>query len=505
MAEAAKDGRAGISIGAKAFLACFLILLALMMGAGVMTRLVPAGRYERIGAGSEAVIVAGSYLEVQRPEYPAWRWLTAPVEVLSSTDAAMAIVIIAFIAIVGGSFAVLQKAGILQAAVARLALRFRGRRYLLLALVALFFMLIGSLMGIFEEVIPLVPVAIALAASLGWDLMTGLGMSILATGFGFSAAISNPFSIGTAQRLAGIPVFSGAGFRVFVFALVYALYLAWLLRVARRAERCPQIGGTVLKEEIAVGTAGTEQDDRPAGSSGTGLVPDDRHAVSSGTGPDGRVGRGIAFFAVAMLLVIAAVMVVARVPALRDYSMPITALLFLVAGTGSGLAAGLRSREALKAFGEGVLGILPGVLLILMAMSVKRIIVSGGIMDTILEAARRGVEGASGYKAAALVYAFTLVLNFFIGSATAKAFLLMPILAPLADLTGITRQVVVQAFAFGDGFSNMLYPTNAVLLISLGIAGLSWPSWFRRTWLLQLGTLALTLGLLMLAVAIGYS
>ena len=96
-------------------------------------------------------------------------------------------------------------------------------------------------------------------------------------------------------------------------------------------------------------------------------------------------------------------------------------------------------------------------------------------------------------------------MNFFIGSATAKAFLLMPILAPLADLAGLTRQVAVQAYAFGDGFSNMLYPTNPVLLIALGVAGLSWPAWFRRTWLLQLGTLALTMGLLMLAVAIGYA
>jgi len=98
-----------------------------------------------------------------------------------------------------------------------------------------------------------------------------------------------------------------------------------------------------------------------------------------------------------------------------------------------------------------------------------------------------------------------LGMNFFIGSASAKAFLLMPVLAPLADLTGLSRQIAVQAFAFGDGFSNMLYPTNAVLLISLGLAGMSWGQWFRRTWKLQVATLALTMALLMLAVAIGYA
>jgi uncharacterized ion transporter superfamily protein YfcC len=140
-----------------------------------------------------------------------------------------------------------------------------------------------------------------------------------------------------------------------------------------------------------------------------------------------------------------------------------------------------------------------------MALSVKRIIVSGGIMDTVLFGASSLLSGASRYGAAALMYLVVLGMNFFIGSASAKAFLLMPLLGPLADLTGLSRQIAVQAFTFGDGFSNMLYPTNAVLLISLGLAGMSWGQWLRKTWKLQVLTLLLTMGLLMAAVAIGYS
>ena len=185
--------------------------------------------------------------------------------------------------------------------------------------------------------------------------------------------------------------------------------------------------------------------------------------------------------------------------------MPIIALIFLIAGFGSGLVARMRLKDCLKAFGSGVAGILPGVILILMAMAVKHIIVSGGIMDTILNGASSIIGESSGYGAAALIYLFTLGMNFFIGSATAKAFLLMPLLAPLADLAGISRQLAVQAFAFGDGFSNMIYPTNAVLLIALGVAGLSWPEWFRKTWLLQAAILVLTMGLLMLGVFIGFA
>jgi uncharacterized ion transporter superfamily protein YfcC len=492
--------RAGISIGAMAFLSSALVLLALMIAAGALTRLLPAGTFDRIGEGATARVDPESYRELPRPDYPAWRWFTAPVEVLGSEDGSAAIAIILFIMIVGGSFAVMQEAGILAAAVRAMATRFGSRKRLLLALVALFFMLIGSLMGIFEEVVPLVPLAIALSVSLGWDVLTGLGMSVLATCFGFSAAISNPFSIGVAQRVAGLPLFSGALFRMLCFAAVYALLLAWLLATARKAEKGRGLSGAAgerFADELS--TPGVGAADGADGADG---------AAARSADPL-KIKRGVIFFAAASAL-LAVVMAVSLEGSLSDYSMPISALLFLAAGLGSGLVAGLRAREAARAFGQGALGLLPGVVLILMALSVKRIIVQGMILDTILEASRRAlVDGpfaaAGAYGAAGLVYLVTLGIEFFVGSATAKAFLLMPIIAPLADIADLSRQTAVQAFAFGDGFSNMLYPTNPVLLICLGIAGLSWPAWFRRTWILQAGVLVLTAALLALAIATRYS
>lgn len=482
------EKRAGISISAKAFLASFLILFALMIGSGVLTRVIPSGSFDRTGSGATAAIDASSYHVVPHPDYPVWRWFTAPFEVFGSEDAPVAITIILFIAIVGGSFAVLQKAGILEAAINSLKRRFGDRKYLLLALITLFFMLIGSLMGIFEEVIPLVPIAIALSISLGWDLIVGLGMSILAVNFGFSAAITNPFTIGVAQKLAGVPVFSGSTFRVGVFVVIYALYLLWLLSAAKKAERralgerlSPEAASPLVAQaEAATGSESSQLDTR-------------------------RVQRGVTFFAISALVLLAVVMLVSLTRVLSDYSMPITALLFLIAGCGSGITAGLRGRQALKAFGEGIVGFLPGVALILMALGVKRIIVQGQIIDTILNAARISMAGSGPFGAAALIYLVTLAVEFFVNSATAKAFLLMPILAPLSDLSGLTRQTAVQAYVFGDGFSNMVYPTNAVLLIALGIAGISWPAWFKKTGLLQLCTFIVTMGLLMLAVAIGYN
>jgi len=172
------NAQVGIRISKKASPASFFVLLTLMIGAGILGIVVPSGSYDRVASGMGIQVVADSYRPAEKAAYPAWRWFCAPVEVLFSEDGLQAIVIILFIMIVGGSFAILDAAKALKQAVALTAAKFGSRRYLLLAAVTLFFMSTGALLGIFEETIPLVPVAIALAASLGWDIYVGLGMSI---------------------------------------------------------------------------------------------------------------------------------------------------------------------------------------------------------------------------------------------------------------------------------------------------------------------------------------
>lgn len=243
--------RTGLRISKKAFLTSFLVLLALMIGAGILAASLPSGQYERAQGVYGLQVIPDTYRTMEKPTYPFWRWFTAPFEVLASSDGLQAIVIIFFIMIVGGAFAILDKASVLKEAVSLIAKRFASRRYLLLALVTLFFMGIGSFLGIFEETVPLVPVAIALSLSLGWDIYIGLGMSILATGFGFSAAIANPFSIGTAQRLAGLPLFSGAGFRIVIFICVYGLFYLWLAAKAKRSEAPRPTGRIQTVTEVA--------------------------------------------------------------------------------------------------------------------------------------------------------------------------------------------------------------------------------------------------------------
>ncbi len=453
-----------------------------MLVAGILTRTVPAGSYTRVESQGRLVIDPDSYRALPRPDYPVWRWLTAPVEVLGGSDGLTIITIVVFLLFVGVSFAVLDASGILRAALVRVVSTLGGRKYTLLLGVSLFFMLLGAFFGIFEEVVPLVPLVIALSYSLGWDSLVGLGMSILATNIGFSAALTNPFTIGIAQRLAGLPLFSGAWLRLPIFLVFYAVFSLFLVRYARRVERQPQSSPVYSEDEP-----------RRARASSFGSAAAPR-----------QVGRAMAWFLALLVLILAVLVSSPFVPALRDYSLPLVGLLFLLAGLGAGLLSGAGGRSVWVAAGQGMVGIAPAIPLILMAASVKHIVSQGAVIDTILHRAALSFADVGPLAAALGIYVLTLLIEFFVGSASAKAFLLMPILLPLADLIGVTRQVAVLAYCFGDGFSNLAYPTNPVLLISLGLTVVSYPKWIRWTAKLWLWILVLSVALLALAVAIGY-
>ncbi len=188
---------------------------------------------------------------------------------------------------------------------------------------------------------------------------------------------------------------------------------------------------------------------------------------------------------------------------LSELMLPILGVLLLVGGlTASGIA-GIANQRKLKIIGSAAAGIAPGIVLILMAMSVKFIISNGGIMDTILYHAAGLIESTSPYVAILLIFVFILVLELFVGSSSAKAFLVMPIVAPLANMFHFA-QTSVLAFSFGDGFSNMIYPTNPVLLICLGLTVVTYPKWIKWTLKLQLISLGLAAVFLLIGVAINY-
>jgi uncharacterized ion transporter superfamily protein YfcC len=478
------ENKAGAQISKKAFIQSVVILFVIMMVAGVLTRVVPAGRYARVLEGERELIQPDSFSYIESPDYPIWRWFTAPVEVLWSEGNTLIIVISVFVLMVGAAFAVLDKSGILKAVLEKIVSKFGDRKYTLLLVISFFFMALGAFFGLFEEVVPLVPLVLSLSYYLGWDALVGLGMSILATNLGFSAAITNPFTIGVAQQIAGLPLFSGSWFRIPIFIVIYVIFSIFLVRYAKRIDNQPEQSlvyeeSKVLRSESQLTDFGSETNDP-------------------------YLRRAMLFFTIFVLLIVLVLIGTPLLPFLSDYSLPLVGVFFLVGGLGAGLLSGAENKTIWRALWEGITGISPAFILILMAVSIKLIIVSGGIMDTILYQAAGLFQGTSPFLSASMIYFLALLIEFFIASGSAKAFLMMPILLPLADLVGVTRQITVTAYCFGDGFSNMVYPTNPVLLIALGLTVVSYPKWLRWTLPLWGGIVLVTLIFLAIGVAIGY-
>ena len=493
------ENRSAIKIGLKAFIVSAGIILLLMIFSGVLTVLLPSGLYDRVVHDGRTLVVDGSYRGVPKPDYPFWRWFTAPVEILFVSGNLTLITIILFIFCVGGSIAILERAGVMEELIRLLVLHFSKRKYLLIALVILFFMAISSFIGVYEGMVPMIIFIVPLAITLGWDSLTGLGMSLLPLAFGFASAVTNPFTIAVAQKIADLPLFSGAWLRLIFFATVYVLVTAFVIHHAKKVEGDPRRSPTfALDEEI--------RRRFPKTSEVPGKPSDlmERSPLASGIPGTRQKGRALVWFALCVAVAMVVVFATARSSTLSDLAFPIMGILFLIGGIGGGILARLGGKNTVHAFLTGSANLLPGIVLILMAYSVKHIIVTGKIMDTILFMTAQTIRQAPPMAGAFLMYAATLGMNFFIGSASAKAFLMMPLLSPLADLVGISRQTAVLAFDFGDGFSNMIFPTNALLLIALSFTVVSYPKWMAFTWKLQLIILALTSAFLALAVAIHF-
>lgn len=478
------DEKSGAQISKKAFIQSFLILFMLMIVAGVLTRVIPTGSFQRLDpTDSTSAIIPGSFKLTSQAPLAVWHWFTAPIEVLwkNGSESIKLISIILFILLVSSAFAVLDKSGILQSLLGKIVTKFGGRKYVLLLAVSFFFMLMGAFFGVFEEIVPLVPLMIALAYSLGWDALVGLGMSILATNMGFSAAISNPFTIGVAQSLAGLDMFSGWQFRIPIFLAVYGV-LAWFLwSYARKIDRKPE--SSMMYADDQASRAKYQN-------------------VTFESNPH-LMRAGLFFLAFVVLIIL--VLVGTQFSAfLSDYAFVLAGLLFFIGGLGAGFLSGAKGKLIGRALLDGISGMAPAIPLMLMAYSVKYLVTIGGVMDTILNSASGVLQGTSAMSAILIIYALALFFEIFIGSGSAKAFLLMPILAPLADLVGVTRQLTVTAYCFGDGFSNMAYPTNAVLLIALGLASVGYGKWMKFTWKLWVGVAVVTVFFLWLGTRIGY-
>lgn len=469
-----------MDVNVKSFISSLVIMVVLMIIAYVMTLVIPSGSYGREIDGGRELIVPGSY-EQSEGGIELWRWLLSPFLLLGSSMGFTVISICIFLMVIGGAFSALDACGVLRYMLGRVYQAFSHRKYMLMIILSLFFMLLGTFAGSFEEIVPLVPLAVALSYAMGWDALLGLGMSVLAVCCGFSAAVGNPFTVGVAQQIVGLPMFSGMWFRIIGFVIFFAALVAFLLVYAKKIEKDPS--KSLVYDPVKA---------------------EEWKSLQIAAPRERKMDRALAAFGGCIGLGIAVILLSTFATFLQDYLMIIVALAFLLAGTSSVLLAGYGLKNYLRQFGKGILNFLPGVLVILMASSVRYTLEYAKVLDTILDAFVKVTGGVSPGVVVLLIYALVLLMNFFIPSASAKAFLLMPLIAPIAQLSGISLQVAILAFAFGDGFSNTFYPTNPVLLISLGLSGVSYGKWARFSIRFQLPVLVVTGALLLAANGMGY-
>ncbi len=475
-----------LKIGTKSFISTVAILLGLMIFAGILTQVLPQGSFERVvDDNGYEMVVEGSYTLTENAEkLPVWRWFTAPFELFGDSQSLTAIVIIVFIILVGGTFSILEKADVFRYLIAATIKKFGNKKYFLLCIVTLICMLLGSTMGLLEETVPLVPILVLLSLAFGWDTLIGLGMSIMAVGFGFAAGTFNPFTVVVAQKLADVPLFSGLSMRVVAFVLIYTLTCIFLVKHAKKVEKNPEKSFTFTGDE----------------EKRKNLQAEDNSILLQNK----NVSRAAVTFGLSMVLILCYVVTALAVPALSDYTMVVMAVVITLAGIIAGRISKYKEEGMAKDFLSGMLSMAPGAVLIILSMSVRFIIEKGGIMDTILNWAYTMMKDLSPIAAILIVYLIVLIIQFFISGAASKAFLIMPLIVPLADMIGLTRQSIVLAFQFGDGFTNVFFPTNALLLIVLGLVSVPYSKWFRWTWKLQTAILAVTAVLLLIAVKIGY-
>ena len=468
-----------------------LIIFFIIVLAALMTWIVPPGQFETTqieveGAGTREVVVPGSFERLTREEIGLGARLRHTVglifkaPILGFIDPAAA-PIIAFVLIVGGAFAVLQKTGAIDAALRQLVRASQRSRVLETLLIPIFMVLFslgGAVFGMAEETIPFVLIFVPLALALGYDSIVGAAIPFVGSGAGFAAAFLNPFTVGVAQGIAEVPLFSGIPFRIVLWIFSTSLAIAFVMGYARRVRRNPKLSPTHAMD--------------------THKRAEGMHLDTTDTAFTSRQK------AVLVVFLIGIVVLVFGVLAYQWYIVEIAAL-FVAVAVIMGAVGGLGANGTARAFMDGARDLVATALIIGLARGILVVMQDGQIIDTILFALSSALEGMGSTVAAMAMFGTQTVLNFFVPSGSGQAALTMPLMAPLADLLGVTRQTAVLAYQMGDGFTNLIVPTNPVLMGALSLAGVPWTKWARWILLLQIAFFAFGLFALAVAVQIQFS
>ncbi|GAK14191.1 YfcC family protein [Geomicrobium sp. JCM 19039] len=447
----------------------FALIFGVIIFATILTYLIPAGSYERVEQDGREVVDPGSYTEVEsNPVHPFQIFTSIHTGLVEASD------IIFFILIIGGTFGILNRTGAIDRLVTVASFRLVNQEKWFIPITMLIFALGGTLMGLAEETLAYIPILIPLALALRFDAITGTAIVLIGSSIGFTTAIMNPFNVGVAQGIAELDIYSGMWLRLILFILMYTIAVIFVYRYAMKVKRNPELG------YYGNYAGNTELGEMKTEKSLTGT-----HKVVLGL-------FGVNFIVLAFGVI------------QFEWFITEIASLFLLLGVIIGIVARLGVHNVVDSFLKGASGVLAGALIVGFARAILVVLEDGNTIDTMLYYAVGFLENIPAELNAVGMIFIQGAINFFIPSGSGQAALTMPIMIPLADLLGITRQTTVLAFTLADGIGNIILPTSGYFMAALALAGIPWTKWVRFIWPFILIQLTIAVIAVMFAAWFGY-
>ena len=446
-----------------------VLLFGMIVVALILTYVLPQGKFERIEHDGHSMVVAGSYHRMEGGEKLApWALFTS---IPKGFEAAQGIIF--FVFLIGGAFGVFRATGAADALIGFLLEKLGRKPALLVGGGMLVFALGSSTIGMAEEYLPFVPLLLALAIGLGFDAMTAVGILCVGYAVGYGAAVMNPFTVLIAQDIAGLVPASGKLFRLVLTVICLGVGFHHVWKYAQRVKK------------------------EPAKSLVAGIEPD----PAWGKRERGEL-TGSHILSISITFVFLAVLVVGLQR--WDWYLVEMGALFVGLTVALGAVSRLGFDTTAKEFCKGAAELTTTALMIGFARTIQVVLDDGLVVDTIIHGVAQPLKSFGPHAAAVGMMVVQSLCNFFIPSGSGQAYVTMPLMAPLADLVGVTRQVAVLAYQFGDGFTNILVPTNAVLIGILAMARIPYDRWLRFVLPFMVKIWVVGAVALVVAVAIGY-
>ena len=443
----------------------YILLFALIAICSILTYIIPAGSYDMMMVDKREVVDASTFHNVAQTPVTLMQFLTAVPRGMQESAQ-----IIFFIFIVGGTMAVIQETRSIEAGMGRLIKAMKNASILIIPIVMLFFSICGSVFGMAEETIPFIPIFVSLCLAMGFDSITGVAIVFCGAGAGFAGAFMNPFTVQVAQGIAELPLLSQTPFRVVMYVCFVALAILFVMRYAMKVKKNPQLSPMHAFDQTREDTVDLEE------------LP------SFG-------GKEKAILIVFVLAIILLVFGVIK----WGWYMDEIAALFLGISFIVAVIARMGFNNYANVLGKGMADIASGALVVGFARGILVVMTDGQILHTILHAAAEGLSKLPSMISAVGMYIFQCLLNFIVPSGSGQAAVSIPIMAPLGDLVGVTRQTATIAFQLGDGISNIFTPTSGYFMAGLAIAKVPWSKWAK--WILPLIGLEYLLGAIFVVVA----